>query len=111
MGAAVISGCDAPPVFEPSKHDLDFVPLFIELLTKISWRASAFTRRNTGLNAFGGESAAKLIAIVALVADQRFCAIGQRRVNQFCADMVACLSRCQAHDKRTPHIIDNGMQF
>jgi hypothetical protein len=30
VGAAVVSGVDASPVFEPSEHDLDFVALLIE---------------------------------------------------------------------------------
>ena len=28
--ALVIAGVDAPPVFEPSEHDLDFVTLAVE---------------------------------------------------------------------------------
>jgi hypothetical protein len=30
MGAAVVTGMDAPPVFEPSEHVFDFVALFVE---------------------------------------------------------------------------------
>ncbi len=30
MGATVVAGVDASPVFEPSKHDLDFVTLSVE---------------------------------------------------------------------------------
>lgn len=30
MGTAVISGVDAPPVFQAPKHDLDFVALAVE---------------------------------------------------------------------------------
>jgi hypothetical protein len=30
VGAAVVSGVDAPPIFEPSEHIFDFVALFVE---------------------------------------------------------------------------------
>ena len=30
VSASVIAGVDAPPVFEPSEHDLDFVTLAVE---------------------------------------------------------------------------------
>ena len=30
MGAAVISGVDSPPIFEPSEHVFDLVALFVE---------------------------------------------------------------------------------
>ena len=30
MGATVVSGVDAPPVFEPAEHVLDFVALSVE---------------------------------------------------------------------------------
>ena len=30
MGTAVIAGVDAPPVFQASEHDLDFVALAVE---------------------------------------------------------------------------------
>ena len=30
MGAAVVTGMNAPPVFEPSEHVFDFVALFVE---------------------------------------------------------------------------------
>ncbi len=30
MGASVITGVDAPPVFQSSEHDLDFMALSVE---------------------------------------------------------------------------------
>ena len=30
MGAAVVSGVDAPPIFEPSEHVFDFVALLVD---------------------------------------------------------------------------------
>ncbi len=61
MSASIITRCDAPPVFEPAEHDLDFVALFIEGFAKFRWMAPAFSRRNAGLNAFGAQGAAELI--------------------------------------------------
>lgn len=94
MSAAVIVSCDTPPVFKTSEHYLDLVALFIKVFAKVSRRPSAFTWRKAVSNAFGDKSAAKLIAIVALVADKRFSVLRQRRINQLCTDVIACLSRC-----------------
>ena len=30
MGAPVVTGVDAPPVFDPTEHDFDFVALSVE---------------------------------------------------------------------------------
>ncbi len=111
MSTAVIAGGDAPPVFQSSEHDLDFVALFIESFAKLRWMTPSFSRWDAGLNVFSGESTAKLIAIVTLVADQGFRALRQCRIDQLCADMIACLSSRQAHDQRASHVIDNGVKF
>lgn len=111
MGAAIITSSDTPPVFEPSEHNLNLMPLFVESFAKLCRMAPSLARGNAGLNAFGDKSAAKLIAIVALVADQGFRALRQRRINKLGADVIACLPCCQAHDQRAPHTIDNSVKL
>lgn len=111
MGAPVIARCDTPPVFEPSEHDLDLVPLFVERFAKVSRRAPPFPGRDAGLNVFGAQGAAELIAVITFVADQRFCAFRQRRIDQFGPDVITGLPSRQAQDQRPAPVIGDSMQL
>lgn len=73
--------------------------------------AASFSGRDAGLDVFGDESAAKLVAIVAFIAGQRSGAVRQRRINKLGADVIAGLPCRQAHDQRAPHAIDNSVKL
>jgi hypothetical protein len=109
--ASIIARCDAPPVFEPAKHDFYFVPLLVEGFAKISGRAAALTWRDAGLDALGVQGLTKFIAVIAFVADQRLCTFRQCRINQFGADVVAGLPCGQSHDQGTALSINKCMQL
>ena len=72
MGATIVAGCDAPPILEPCKHDLDFVALLIKFLVIGQRDFPAFGRGNAGLAASFGESMPEPIAVIAAVGKKRF---------------------------------------
>ena len=47
MSASVISGSDAPPIFDPSEHVFYFVSLFIEFFIVSDFMFSVFAWRDT----------------------------------------------------------------
>ena len=70
MGATVVSGVDAPPVFEPSEHVLDLVALFVE--DDVMWDRDLPVgfRRNAGGDAARGEGGAEPVGVVTLVGEK-----------------------------------------
>jgi len=56
MSLAVIAGCDAPPIFEPSEHVFDFMPLTIEYFIVGNVRFTVLLWWNAWLYAFGSKA-------------------------------------------------------
>jgi hypothetical protein len=70
MGAAVVSGVDAAPIFEPSEHVFGFVALLIEDGVVGDRDLSIGFRGDADGDAALGEGGAELIGVVALVGEK-----------------------------------------
>ena len=110
MGASVVACCDAPPVLELAKHVLNFVPGFVERLVVFVLDFPVPPWRNAGLDVFGFQRRAELIAVITSVGDQRGC---RRKVwiEQFCSCVVAHLAFTQQQHERLAVAIANRVQF
>ena len=69
MGAAVVSGVDAPPVFEAPEHVFDSVALFVEDGVMRNRGFAVGFRRDAGGDAALGEGGAEPVGIVTLVGE------------------------------------------
>ncbi len=70
MNAAVVSGCDAAPVFELCEHVLDLMSFAIEGSVIGQLNFPVFFRRDARFDAAHNEGSAEPVAVVALVGDQ-----------------------------------------
>ena len=70
MGAAVVSGVDAPPIFEPSEHVFDFVALLVEEGVIGDGDLPIGFRRDAGGDAALCEGGAEPIGVLALVGEK-----------------------------------------
>ena len=70
MGAAVVAVSDAPPVLDPSEDIFDPVPLFVEGLVVMARDLAIRARRDAGGDVSFGQSSAKPVAVITLVAEQ-----------------------------------------
>ena len=70
MGATVVSGMDAPPVFDSPEHVFDFVALFVEDGVIGDHGSAVGFRRNAGCDAALGEGGAEPIGVVTLVGQE-----------------------------------------
>ena len=75
--AAVISCCDAAPVFEFTEHVLDFVALLVESFIVCDLYLSVLLGRDAGLDAFAFQSLSEPIGIVAAIRQK---VLGQRQI-------------------------------
>ena len=91
MSATVISRCDPPPVFEPSKGVFDFVPLFVERLVVIVLDFAALFRRDAWIDPFFDQGVAEPVAVIASIARQGF-GFWQSWEHDLCPLMVAHLA-------------------
>ncbi len=70
MGASVIAGGNASPVFEFSEHALNFVTLSVEYLAVRMLGIAGFSGWNAGGCTACDQGGTKFIAVIAFVADQ-----------------------------------------
>jgi len=70
VSASVVTGGDAPPIFELGEHVLDPVARLVERPVIRQRDFSAFGGRNTGLAAPLAEGGPEPIAVIASVGDQ-----------------------------------------
>jgi hypothetical protein len=70
VGATVVSGMDAPPVFDSPEHVFDFVALFVEDGVTGDRGFPVGFRRNAGCDAALGEGGAEPIGVVTLVGQE-----------------------------------------
>ena len=112
VGAAVITGCDTPPILEPPEHVFYLMALFVLDFAKYRRVFPTLARWNAGGDAFCFEGGAILIGIVTLVSDQRRAGpVSQGWVQDLGTDVVGNLSRRKAHRDRATLAIANGMQL
>lgn len=78
MGASVVAGVDAPPVFEFAEHVFDLVPLSVECLIVGNLDFPVYSWGDTGFDAALAQGIAEPVGIVTLVSQERL-GRGQRR--------------------------------
>jgi len=91
MGATVVSGVDAPPVFETPEHVFDLVALFVEDGVMGDRGFAVGFGRNAGGDAAFGEGGAEPVGVVTLVG-QELLGFRQGGQHQRCALVVAHLA-------------------
>ncbi len=67
---AVVSGCDASPVFKPAEHAFDDVSSFVGFGVERIWCSPCGRGRNNGFDLFLLEPFAQAVGIVSLVRQQ-----------------------------------------
>ncbi len=72
MGASIISGVDASPVLEETKHVFVFVPLAIEVHVVIDLDSAVGSRWDAGGHAACCQGFAESVGVIAPVAQQDF---------------------------------------
>ena len=86
--------------------------LFVFGFAKGGRVVSALAGWNAWFDAFGFQSRAIRIGVIALVTDHHTArCVRQSRVEDFRANMGGGLSGCQAHSEGTPFAVTNGVQF
>jgi len=70
MRASIIACGDASPVFEPAKHVLDLMALFIEGFAITSGKVSSPARWDAGRYPPGVQRSSELITVVPFICDQ-----------------------------------------
>ena len=70
MGATVVSGVDASPVFEAPEHVFDLMALFVEQGVMGDRGFPVGFRRNAGEDATLGEGGAEPVGVVTLVGQE-----------------------------------------
>ena len=68
MGTSVISGSDAPPVFQLGEKVFDFVPGFLERLAEFGWFLSVSLWRDARCEVLITQHGADFVAVIILVA-------------------------------------------
>lgn len=110
MGAAIITGCDPPPIFQPSEGVFYFVTLFVELLVVGMLDLAVPFRRDARLDAFFDQGFAKPVAVIAPIAGQRP-GLRQGIEHEPCALMIAHLPFAQQQDQRLTVTIGDRVQL
>ena len=70
MGVAVVSGCDAAPVFDSAKDVLDLVALAVEVFVVVVLDIAVLARRNAWGYAALGQGRPEPVAVITFVAQQ-----------------------------------------
>lgn len=73
MGASVVAHGDAPPVFEPSEHVFDFMPLLVQDTIIFVLHFAVFLRRDAGHDAPFDQGRPEPVGIIAAIGKQFVC--------------------------------------
>ena len=71
MGAAVVAGCNGPPVLPSGKERLDFVAPALQPLAVMHWFLAAATGRNAKRDALLGQHLTDFVSILPLIPHHR----------------------------------------
>ena len=72
MCAAIVAGCDPPPVFEFAKHVLDFVALFVEGRVVVDLPLAVVLWRNTRFDPLAPQGFPEPVDIIATIREKVF---------------------------------------
>ena len=70
MGAAVVSCCNAPPIFEFGEHVLDLVAASVEVFVIGQFHLAVLFGGDARFDAAHYEGGAEPVAVIALIGDQ-----------------------------------------
>ncbi len=100
VGAAVVAGCNGPPVFQSGKKILDFMTLAIRSLAVMHWFLAAATGRDARRDALLDQHPMDFVAVIPLIPHHR----GRRRqvlAHPISTSEVTALPLTQAEPQRT----------
>ncbi len=100
VGAAVVAGCNAPPVLLSGKERLDFVTLAIQPLAVVDW----FLAAATGRDALLGQHLTDFVAVIPLIPDHR-CHRRQVFEHHISTGEVTALPLTQVEPRRRPPLL------
>jgi hypothetical protein len=110
VGASVVAGVDAAPVFQLAEHVLDFVALAVERAIMGDRHFAVHLRRNARDNTAFGQGIAEPASIVTPVAEQSF-GSWQGIEHQRGPLVVAHLAFAEQHHQRTPLTVADGVKL
>ena len=73
VGAAVVAGCNGPPVLLSGKERLDFVTLAVQPLAVMDWFLAAATGRDARRDALLGQHLTDFVPVIPLIPHHRGC--------------------------------------
>ena len=91
MGASVVSGVDASPVFEFGEHVFDLVPLFVEGFVVFELNFTVLFGRDARCDSFIDQGVAKPVGVITTIRQQVF-GLGQGVKQQGRALVIAHLT-------------------
>ena len=110
MGASVVSGGDASPVFDPTKDVLDLVTLAVEVFIVVVLEFAVFARRDARGGALRYQGCPEPVAVIAFVGEQ-FLGARERGKQQESAFVVAHLAFGEQHHNRSTQPVADGMEL
>ena len=110
MCAAVITHGYSAPVFEPAKHDLNLMPLFIQIFIVTDGFLSVLSGRDAKRNTSGEQGITELVGVVTTV-DQKLPGLRQGIHKQGDSFVVAHLAFCERHGQGPAVTVANSMEF
>jgi len=110
VGASVVAGCDATPVFDSSEQVLNLVALLVEGLVVVELDLAVGFGWDAGCDPSAGQRGAEPVAVIAFVSEQGL-GLGERGKQQKRAFVVAHLTFCQQQDDRLPKPIADRMEL
>ena len=110
MCTAVITHGNSAPVLDPAKHDLNLMPLFIQLFIVTDGSLSVLSGRDAGRNASGAQGIAKPVGVVTTVR-QKLPGLRQSIHKQGGSFVVAHLAFCERHGQGPAVTVAKGMEF
>lgn len=111
VGAPIVACVDTPPVFEFAKHVFDFMALPVELPVEASGQYSSLSWRDAGPDAFGFQSSAIVVAVIAFITDHAGRVARKCWISELSTDMVVHLAFGEAQDQRPTIPITYGMEL
>ena len=110
MSAAVIAYGNSSPIFEPAKHNFDFMPLFVEFFVIFSGLLSITFGRNAGNDSLVEQGIAEPISVVASIR-KKFFGFRQARKQLRRALIIAHLSFREEQSDRFSGSVANRMEL
>ena len=110
MRAAVIAHGNSPPVFDPAKHDLDLISLFIQFFVVRDGFLAILFGRDAGRKTSGEQGITEPVGVIPTVR-QKLLSLRQSIYKQGGSFVVAHLTFWERHGHGPAETVANGMEF